>query len=660
MPVFDPVVADYRYFVADLVTNVVLAELPFKSVSYERAIKSAGSFSGNVPILSNTEAFSLYENTMPGRTALYVVRNDQCVWGGIIWNRSYSVVQRELSVTAAEFTSYFHHRNIWKTYSHEYPATIVASSGTAAVTLTNGEFSFVADMPVKISFYEVADFQYNGTKTILSSPTPTDTTFSCTITGLPNGTYTNVTVTVRVDTYDYVRQLIDTILNDFTNIEFPNDEIEPSIQTAYVVTDKVLTSNVATLTTSSNHNIIVGQVVDVQNIDATFNGTYEVQSVTGNTVSYNKTAGNVGSTAVSVNSKSVTFKELNAVTSTATLTTSASHGFSVGDVVEVIGVDDPSTITEVFGGERKVLSVPSSTTFTYLAVNGTNILSTAVVGTAVATPRVLSNSYGPFAGNSDIGITYSTASYSGVSVENTMYRGFELRSVGEELDRYSDTIDGFEYRVDCSYDTATSSFTRVFTLIPINFPNPPPAGQASPITRFGAQNLVFEYPGNISDVKIDESAEDAATRFFVVGNDSELGQDASQPYAAASATDLIADGWPILDGETTKSDTIDEATLYSYAQRYLGEFRPPVSDFSVTVNGSLNPTVGSYYPGDWCCLIIDDYFVQQRLASALEPRSDLLVRKIESFKVSVPDNPSFPEQVTLNLVTEWEVDKLGE
>jgi hypothetical protein len=197
-------------------------------------------------------------------------------------------------------------------------------------------------------------------------------------------------------------------------------------------------------------------------------------------------------------------------------------------------------------------------------------------------------------------------------------------------------------------------------LIPINFPNPPPAGEASPITRFGAQNLVFEFPGNISTVSIDESAEDAATRFFVVGSDPALTGAESQPYAVASAKDLLNDGWPLLDGETSKNDLLDEAALYDYASRYISEFRPPVSDVKVSVNGSLAPQVGTYSPGDWCCLIIDDYFIQQRLLSKLEPRSDLLVRKIESFKVSVPDNPSFPEQVELGLITEWEVDKVGE
>jgi hypothetical protein len=662
MPVFDKLVAEYRYFVADLLSNAVIAELPFEGVSYERAIKGAGSFSGTVPVIDKTAALSLYENTLPGKTALYVVRNGLCVWGGIIWSRSYSSQNRDLSVTAAEFTSYFYHRNIWKTYSHSFPATLYATGGTVVVQITNGTYPFIAGMPVKIDFDNVGDWIYNGTRTVAASPAPQSDLFTTSIFDLPTNTYNNATVTVRVDTYDYVRRLIDATLSDFVDVEFPNDEIEPAKQVKYTITNKVLTDNVATVTTSTVHGAVIGQVVDISNVDATFNGSYKVTATTDYTLSYGKTAGNVVSTPESPITTSVLSKSYNSITRTAYLLTPFPHGFVVNDVVVISGVDDPTSTAPIFDGTFRVTSVLYPNQFSYLTVHGTDIGTTDASGTAtvVATPTVSVNTYGPFQGNADFGLDYSTEAYSGVAVPNATYRGFELRSVGEELDKYSDTLNGFEYRIDCSYDPDTYSFKRTFVLMPINFPNPPPAGEVSPITRFGAQNLVFEFPGNISDVSIDESAEDAATRFFVIGNDSELGQDASQPYAVASATDLLRDGWPLLDHEQSKNDLIDEDALYDYAKRYLGEFRPPVSDIKVSVNGSLDPIVGSYSPGDWCCLIIDDYFVQQRLASSLEPRPDLLVRKIESIKVSVPNNPSFPEQVELGLITEWEVDKVGE
>ena len=181
----------------------------------------------------------------------------------------------------------------------------------------------------------------------------------------------------------------------------------------------------------------------------------------------------------------------------------------------------------------------------------------------------------------------------------------------------------------------------------------------SPVSRFGADRLVFEYPGNISDLTVKESAENAATRFFVVGNISDLGDDISQPYAAATATDLLEAGWPLLDQEEEKNDTADEQKLYDHAVRYLNEFRPPVADVTIRVNGSLDPQVGTYAPGDWCSIVADDEFVRMRLASDMEVRDTVLVRKIDAIKVNVPNNPSFPEDVDLDLVTEWEVDQRG-
>ena len=66
------------------------------------------------------------------------------------------------------------------------------------------------------------------------------------------------------------------------------------------VSNKALTSNVATLTTSAAHNLAVGDEVWIEGVDATFNGKYTVTGVpTTTTFTYAKTASNVASTAVS-------------------------------------------------------------------------------------------------------------------------------------------------------------------------------------------------------------------------------------------------------------------------------------------------------------------------------------------------------------------------
>jgi hypothetical protein len=59
------------------------------------------------------------------------------------------------------------------------------------------------------------------------------------------------------------------------------------------VTTKALTSNVATLTTSTAHGMAVGMTVEVSGVDATFNGSYTITAVTSTTLSYAKVASNV-------------------------------------------------------------------------------------------------------------------------------------------------------------------------------------------------------------------------------------------------------------------------------------------------------------------------------------------------------------------------------
>jgi hypothetical protein len=802
---FDPTAPKYRYFVTDLLSNSLLAEIPFQGVSYERSLKSAGKFSGNIAVIDETDALNLYENTMPGKTGLYIVRDNECVWGGIIWSRSYSLTEKSLSVQGAEFTSYLYHRNIWRTFSHDFGATAVKSTvgGLTVVTLSSGSYNFTAGAPVKLEFYDVSNFTYNGYYTILASGL-TDTSFAVSIPSLPVGTYASTTVKVRVDTYDYTRALLTEMQVDFSNIQFPNSELQPGVRNEFAVSTRALTDNVVTLTTSSAHDLSVGQTVDVENIGASFDGSYTVTATTTNTVSYAKTATNVVSAPTSTATATVTKKELDATTGLVTLTTSSSHSFSVGQYVDIENVDDPAAAYATFDGRHLINSIPTSTTFTYyvyvassevyeatitsithpmiestahafglfwyfcdsivpfkagdtvtvtgvdpvaynitgtvysvdtetkkvftilnagtpaayvsggevsghititadnafsvgdkvsiagvtpssynsseetvtistptyFAIASSNVdeydsggsvnLIVPLAGSATVTPRLFSNTYGPFPGNSDIGIDFSTNDYSGVTIDNRTYRGYELRSIGEELDEYSDTVDGFEYRIDCAYDPTTSTFTRTFVLLPINVPNPPAPGEVSPLSRFGADELVFEYPGNINTVTMDESAENAATRFFVVGNISDLGDEASQPYAVASATDLLNAGWPILDESQTRQDAYAENQLYDYAQRYLSEFRPPVTDLKIGVNGSIAPVVGTYAPGDWCAVIIYDNFVQMRMSSDLEIRDDILVRKIENIKVRVPDGVAFPEEVELLLFAEWEVDKVGE
>jgi hypothetical protein len=87
--------------------------------------------------------------------------------------------------------------------------------------------------------------------------------------------------------------------------QYDVDKIFPEITVS--ITNKALTSNVATLTTSVAHGLTVGMTIVITGVDATFNGSYRITTVpTTTTFTYAKTATNVSSTAVSPAGSGVT------------------------------------------------------------------------------------------------------------------------------------------------------------------------------------------------------------------------------------------------------------------------------------------------------------------------------------------------------------------
>jgi len=671
--------ADYRYFVCDIVTNTVLVEIPFFNVSYGRSIREAGGFSGDVPINPDTFNLALYENTIPGKTALYVVRNGVCVWGGIIWSRAYDIKNKILNVNANEFTSYLYHRVAWKTWSNEYEATVSVDAGTGFATLDTESFNFTPNYPVYIDFGTDINDKHDGYYYVVGDPAPTTTTFAFRRRGGAvlsmsdfDGKNNSATVVVRQDTFEFARDFLSALNVDFFDLRFDNTEIEPSAEFAQTAYSVERDSNIAKITFLQSHSLIPGQRVTVKNtVQPGYDGRHVITSTPSSTeITFENPGPNQIPTLVPEVKRTVT--DFSRSKFIATLTTSSAHGFNVGDIVNIFNVNGS------IDGTFTVSSVPSSTTFSYTSLYATTIENSSTnTGSVTRLPEVRFSTYGEFSTNSGLDIDYSTQELSTQAPRtNSPFRGSDLSFVGELLEEYSNIIGGFEYRIDCSYDEASDTFARQFVFLPLeptsltDYKNSLqngklPAGQYAPISAFGADSIVFEHPGNILDATMQESAEEAATRFWVQGDDDTGTEGASLPYAADSDVELLGAGWPILDQVEKIDGTSDEDTLFNYATRFLTEARPPLSVFSIVVDGSIRPAVGTYSPGDWCSVIIDDEFVQLRMQSSLEngsndpSRQDILLRKIDSFEVRVPDGPSFPEEVTLNLVTELNIDAPG-
>lgn len=104
-----------------------------------------------------------------------------------------------------------------------------------------------------------------------------------------------------------------------------------------VPSNKALTSNVATITTSGAHGFLAGDTVTIDGVDSTFNGTYVIASVpTTTTFTYAKTADDVASASVSGSPTAVVAagsREVTTLPDDDTSTTTAA-GFNVPGSVE--------------------------------------------------------------------------------------------------------------------------------------------------------------------------------------------------------------------------------------------------------------------------------------------------------------------------------------
>lgn len=166
-------------------------------------------------------------------------------------------------------------------------------------------------------------------------------------------------------------------------ILFKDEPILGITQVRSNISNKALTSNLATLTTSAAHGITqVGTIVLIRGVDSVFDGIYAIHSIpTTTTFTYVKTNANITSAAVSPVGSAVFNTSVNSgftVTNkvvqnnTATLTTSSAHGLAVGDLVMVTIGD---TVYDVIGAQ--VFAVPTTTTFSY-AVSTATAATTAV------------------------------------------------------------------------------------------------------------------------------------------------------------------------------------------------------------------------------------------------------------------------------------------
>jgi hypothetical protein len=131
------------------------------------------------------------------------------------------------------------------------------------------------------------------------------------------------------------------------------DDLDSNL--VYNISKKSLSGNVATLTTTSPHNLLVGYMVSVEIGDSVFNGTKRITAVTPTTFSYAKTNADIpiadatGTVASTTDPYSIIERSL--TSNVVTLKLSTPHHIKVGDEVLVDSVET------VFMGRHTVTQI---------------------------------------------------------------------------------------------------------------------------------------------------------------------------------------------------------------------------------------------------------------------------------------------------------------
>lgn len=180
---------------------------------------------------------------------------------------------------------------------------------------------------------------------------------------------------------------------------------------------------------------------------------------------------------------------------------------------------------------------------------------------------------------------------SGFKRERNAY-AYELNPIWDELSRLSNLQNGFEFRIIPYREKGTEKLKRKLT-----FGYPMLSNNTEDTPAF-----LFESNRNIINSKVKFTSDDAASRVYAIGE----GEGSTQKVAIADDTESISAGFPRYEKSASYKGVKVHSTLVSHAHSILEENRNPLTDVSITVRGNDDPYVGSYHPGDWMRVKLDN------------------------------------------------------
>lgn len=170
--------------------------------------------------------------------------------------------------------------------------------------------------------------------------------------------------------------------------------------------------------------------------------------------------------------------------------------------------------------------------------------------------------------------------------EDDGYRAAGAKPIGKAVRALSQVDDGFEYRMLYGIDPDTGQF---YALVDFGYPT---VGT----TADNAGALVFEYPaGNITSGTYAMDGSDFVTMVVIIGG--KVGEETR--IGTAVNNSLQAQQFPWRVYTRTESSVTDQNRLDEIARGELFRRAHVVDGYALTLDGTREPTLGSYQIGDY-------------------------------------------------------------
>lgn len=184
----------------------------------------------------------------------------------------------------------------------------------------------------------------------------------------------------------------------------------------------------------------------------------------------------------------------------------------------------------------------------------------------------------------------AAAQTSGVPISPTWLKT-DYKRVTDAVKDLTNSVTGFDYNIQVAWSTQlTPTQQMVF-----GYPN---------LGRIQSTNqLLFQYPGNITSYTLAEDGASVANTSFAFG----AGSGATAIVASSQNTASLTNGYPVLQGGTSYKDITNQAQLQSFSDADMSLYNNPPQTVSIVVRGDLDPIIGTYGLGDYVMLQISDY-----------------------------------------------------